>query len=420
MESLRTFSAGDSAIEQLPESFVCLINLERLDLRHCKHLKILPNSIWQLKLLKVLNLKWCSKLEQLPDYLGKMQSLEELHASNTAIEKVPDSIALLSRLQILGLSNCERLKYVPSSIWYLTSLTCLYLLHPEIYRIYMPNRVVNTNLVTLSLSCDIRVWLPVILRFSSLKMLILCDGGESISAPIPFSLSKLDKLKFLELYDWTSFGSSFLELPSSLTRLSLCYHETLVHLPDLSSLKHLKKLDILGYGRLVSLPPLPPHLQSLTVHNCYSLQDLSEMSMLTELTELNTGSYLQVRRLFQSSSIVDVPVIPKWFSYKSSGCTVCFNIPPLLGDAFLGLALWVLFTSKNNNRFNIKANVTNKTNGTSFHCWFPVFCSRGAHARSLVKCISGEEISITTGDRIEISFQRQLYSFDGDVEVPCE
>lgn len=52
MEGLRTFPVSFTAIEQLSDSLVVLINLERLDLRCCELFKNLPNNVWKLKLLK--------------------------------------------------------------------------------------------------------------------------------------------------------------------------------------------------------------------------------------------------------------------------------------------------------------------------------------------------------------------------------
>lgn len=129
---------------------------------------------------------------------------------------------------------------------------------------------------------------------------------------------------------------------------------------------------------------------------------------------------LQVKRRFLYLFKVHVPKIAKWLSYKSRGRTLRFSIPSLLGDNFLGLALWVLFTSKNDYHYSIRAAVTNKTNGITKYFWIPVYCIAGDEVYSLVKCISKEEISITSGESIDISFERQLYSFDGEREVNYE
>ncbi|XP_074380968.1 disease resistance protein Roq1-like isoform X3 [Apium graveolens] len=435
MEGLRTFRASYTAIEQLPDSFVGLINLEILDLCCCKNLRNLPDGIWKLSLLKVLDLARCSKLEHLPCKLENMQCLEELYALCTAIREVPDSIGLLSRLRVLHLSGCEKLEYLPNSVWNLTSLTQLNIL--DIGRMNLPATVKDTKLVSLSLKCNVILWLPVILSFSSLKWLALSVGGESLSSTKPFSLSKLYNLQYLSLYDCTNFGSSFPELPLRITQLNLNNHATLVRLPDLSSLKKLKKLEINWFFSLESLGPLPPHLQSITVYDCRSLQHLSDMSMLKELSDLNIGkfckwksfgskkSFLQVidvRRHFRPFYKVEVPKIAEWFSYASTGHTVSFDIPTLSADNFLGLALSVLLTGKHrHHRFIMKADVINITNGTTKSCPILVcLCNRTSEVYYAVKCIRGDEMSIRSGNRIKILLQRKLYDFNGLLEVPYE
>ncbi|XP_017242520.1 disease resistance protein RUN1-like [Daucus carota subsp. sativus] len=424
MEGLRTFLANSSAIEQLPDSFVGLVNLEILIMSSCKNLRNLPNSIWKLQLLQVLNLGWCKKLERLPEELGMMQCLEILNVFGTAIQEVPDSIGLLSRLRLLDLSYCHKLKYLPSNIWNLASLETLHLSQEDIKAINLPDAVKDTKLVCLTLKCNIRLWLPTILSFPSLEHLILCDESENLSSTNPFSFSGLYNLQVLEFYGSAFFGSSFLELPFNITHLCLGDHATLVHLPDLSSLKQLKKFYIIRCISLESLPPLPHHLQTLTVYYCPSLQEVSNISLLKELSHLNFGrcsyqksfssrkSPLQVinqyLRLYESK----VPKMADWLSYKSSGHTISFDIPPQLGDNLLGLALSVDLSCKGRgSNLSIRAAVTNKTNGTTKYCVIPLYINC-RQVYSLVQCISADKISIRSGDEIRISFQRDVYIFN--------
>ncbi|XP_074380975.1 disease resistance protein Roq1-like isoform X1 [Apium graveolens] len=430
MEGLRTFLAGGTAIEQLPDSFGDLINLELLDLSCCENLRYLPNSVCKLKLLRVLNLRWCSKLKRLPDKLEMMQFLEQLSATGTAIEEVPDSIGLLSRLRILYLSGCNKLKNLPDSVWNLPSLTELFIFQQDIGGINLPATVNNTKLVNLSLNCDVRVWLPVISSFSCLKSLVLTAGDESLSSTEPFSLSMLHNLEFLELFNCTNFGSLLPEPPLNISVLSLSRHERLVHLPNLSSLKKLKTLVIERFIGVESLSSLPPHLQSLQIYGCRSLQHLSDVSMLKELGDLSFGifnipkpavsSFLKVIGLwkqFLPSDKVELPKIAEWISYKSTGLSVCIDIPTMPADNFLGLALSVLFTSESN-PFSMKAVVTNQTNGTSKSCLIHLYNSnRGPEVCYVAKCIRGDEISVRSGDRIQIVLHRQTYSLNGFKEV---
>lgn len=270
-----------------------------------------------------------------------------------------------------------------------------------------------TKLVALALSCDIRLWLPTILSLSSLEELFICDEGESLSSTKSFSLSKLSNLQYLEFFNCTDFGSLFPKLPRTLTRLSLHSHATMVNLPDLSRLKWFEKLEIVNYISLELLPPLTSHLLSLIVYNCRSLHGLPNMSMLKNLVEYSFCRYSNLESVGLEQSVLK---IAECFSYKSSERTVSCDIPPLLEDDFLGLALWVLFIicKDRTNRFSISAVVTNKTNGMAKNFAIPVFCIGDAEVYSLVRCISGAEISVRSGDRIQILIKRQLYGFDGE------
>ncbi|KAL8128294.1 hypothetical protein AgCh_015033 [Apium graveolens] len=303
MEGLEYFDACFSVIEQLPDSFGGLVNLVVLDLSLCRKLRNLPNSICKLKLLKQVDLGGCSNLEQLPEQLGKMQCLETLSASYTAIEQVPDSIELLGRLKSLYFRDCKKLKFVPESIWNLTSVQNL-CLHPgETAEISLPDSVKDMNkLRYLDLSCNVRLCLPMILCFPSLESLTLIDEGPILSSAKLFSLSKLFNLQTLGLYKCTSLGSSLPELPLNLERLYIYNHTSLEQLPDLSNLRKLRHLNIGRCINLQSISLLPSHLEFLIIEGCTSLQDVPDLSMLKELEYLSfTGcNNLKSRSLEQS------------------------------------------------------------------------------------------------------------------------
>lgn len=298
------------------------------------------------------------------------------------------------------------------------------------------------KLECLSLRCNIRLWLPTILSFSFLNTLHLADEGQSFSSTKPFSLSKLSNLQHLTLENCISHGYCFPELPLNLTDLSLYNHTTLEQLPDLSRLEQLKNLFILNCISLQSLPPLPPHLQSLEAHECTSLQDIPDLSILKELEALSfigcsnlksvslKQSCLQVGHdEFSYSFRATLPnrEIAQWFNYKSRGCTVSFEIPPILGDNFLGVTLWVvykccsIYKCKLTDFFcYIRAVITNKTAGTieDYNIYAPI--DSVGEVRSMVECIRKETISLKGGDKIKVSFQRFLYCFSGGVEFPYE
>ncbi|KAL8128316.1 hypothetical protein AgCh_015055 [Apium graveolens] len=377
MEGLEIFDARQSAIEQLPDSFGGLVNLVQLSLSDCKKLRNLPNSICKLKLLKELDLIYCSNLEQLPEQLGKMQCLETLAASNTAIEQVPDSIGLLGRLTWLSFTDCEKLKFVPESIWNLTSLQYLRLNPGETDKISLPDSVKDMKkLSELSLRCNVRLCLPMILCFPSLKSLTLIDEGQILSSAIPFSLSKLFNLQTLGLYNCTSIGSSLPELPLNLEELNIYNHTSLEQLPDLSSLGKLRHLKIKGCINLQSILLLSSHLEKLIIKECISLQDVPDLSMLKEFKQLSFTGCNNLKSISLKQSFLqggrfeaDLPnrEVAEWFNYKSSGHKVSFVAPPNFGSNFSGLALWVVFTCKakkeNWRTFYMTAVIRNETEG---------------------------------------------------------
>ncbi|KAL8128318.1 hypothetical protein AgCh_015057 [Apium graveolens] len=427
MEGLEYFDACFSVIEQLPDSFGGLVNLVVLDLSLCRKLRNLPNSICKLKLLKQVDLGGCSNLEQLPEQLGKMQCLETLSASYTAIEQVPDSIELLGRLKSLYFRDCKKLKFVPESIWNLTSVQNL-CLHPgETAEISLPDSVKDMNkLRYLDLSCNVRLCLPMILCFPSLESLTLTDEGPILSSAKPFSLSKLFNLRYLTLNNCTSLGTSLPELPSNLERLYIYNHTSLEQLPDLSSLGKCVHLNIERCINLQSISLLPSHLKLLIIKECTSVRDVPDLSMLKELERLSfrgcnnlksrslEQSFLEFRRPFEA----DLPnrEVAEWFNYKSSGHTVSFLVPP----NFSGLALWVVYTCKPSKQkqkwANLRAVITKDTDGITEKYLFYVQTVVG-EAQSNIKCITGGELSMKSGDRIKVSFSSLLYPYYEEIPL---
>ncbi|KAL8101589.1 hypothetical protein AgCh_033477 [Apium graveolens] len=432
MEGLEIFSAAYTAIEKLPDSFVGLINLVELYLTKCKKLRNLPNSIWKLKLLKELYLDKCSNLEQLPEQLEKMQCVEYLSASCTGIEQVPDSIGLLSRLRVLDFKDCQKLKFVTKSIWNLISIQELTLYPGETGKISLPDSVKNMKkLQALRLSCNVRLCLPMILCFSSLKRLTLTDEGQILSSEEPFSLSKLINLEMLELDNCTSLGSSLPVLPLNLKELCISSHNSLEQLPDLSSLRKLKYLYIHGCINLQSISLLPFHLQSLFVEECTSLQDVTDLSMLKELVELSFTRCNNLKSISLKPSSLEVgqPHLPfmarlpnrevaEWFSYKSRGNTISFVIPPSFGCNILGLALWFVYTCKatDDDNTSIRAVITNNRETIIENCQIFVHTLVG-EAQSSIKCITGENMSMRSGDRFKVSFRSLMYTIDEVVPI---
>ncbi|XP_017225560.2 disease resistance protein RPV1 [Daucus carota subsp. sativus] len=447
MQCLERLEASYTAIEELPDSIGLLPRIQVLNFGECKKLRKLPeqfgnmealeeldaggsaieqlpDSFSNLLKLRSLNLSYCSELKRLPEQLGKMQCLEELYASDTAIEELPDSIGLLPRIQALNFGECKKLTYVPNSICNLKSLEYLNLfIGEDIIKFELIEAVNDMKLEYLSLSCNIRVWLPIILSFSSPRILSLRDECGSPSPTKPFSFFQLFNLQVLTLTNSTSHGSSFPELPLNLKELIVDKHASLEQVPDLSYLKHLNEMSIIRCCSLQSLHKLPPHVEFLTVEDCTSLQDFPDVSMLSDLKRLNVlrnGSnlkvsleknHLQLGRGYNKafSAALQNREIAEWFDYKNrEGCTLSFHVPPNLGDHFVGVAFWVVYKCSYEGWSEVEAVITNITEGITIRYTIsytqPPY-DRISDAQSTVNWITAEDIPIKSGDKIMISFE---------------
>jgi Leucine-rich repeat (LRR) protein len=121
LEELNTFTS----IEHLT-------GLTSLDLRDCKNLVCLPDTVFNMKSLKDLNLSGCSKLDRLPENLGNAEGLEELDVGRTAIQKLPSSIVLLKNLKVLSFRGD---KGSSSKSWYKRLTFYLMPRRPNSYRL---------------------------------------------------------------------------------------------------------------------------------------------------------------------------------------------------------------------------------------------------------------------------------------------
>ncbi|KAF2297088.1 hypothetical protein GH714_016803 [Hevea brasiliensis] len=113
-----------TAIEELPKSTGHLSDLITLDLKDCKRISNLLESICLLKSLVTINLSGCSDITRIPNISGKVRFL---YLSETAIEEIPSSIGSLTRLSCLDLTNCKRLKNLPCDVSKLASFEKLIL-----------------------------------------------------------------------------------------------------------------------------------------------------------------------------------------------------------------------------------------------------------------------------------------------------
>ncbi|KAK1391362.1 hypothetical protein POM88_010418 [Heracleum sosnowskyi] len=270
------------------------------------------------------------------------------------------------------------------------------------------------KLKTLQLSCNVRLCLPMILCFSSLERLTLTDEEQILSSAKPFSLSKLFNLRSLELVNFTNLGSSIPELPFNLEELCVVSHNSLETLPDLSSLKKLKKLNIWGCINLQSISLLPSHLRSLRVEECTSLQDVPDLSMLKELEDLRFTQCYNLKSTSLKQSSLQVSCC---WSHNDAQSHFYKSIHILFTKQG-GLALWVVYTCKAvyKDSVKIRAVITNNTRSITD---YPIYveCEVG-ETQSRVECIPGKKLSMRSGDRIKVSFPGFLYYRYDKFKVP--
>ncbi|KAJ4982184.1 hypothetical protein NE237_033021 [Protea cynaroides] len=302
-------------------------NLEKLDLQYCKKLvtlhnsigdlkslmelhlygtkiKDLPKSICKLSSLKRLILVDCHSLEKLPKSIGDLNSLEELDVDGTKIEELPYSICRLTSLKMLYL--CPSIKKLPENICNLNSLVSFVL------------QIVSTRIESLPELPSTLTHLSIqncisfqIVDFSSLKKLrslrfFGCKSLEEIRG-----LDRTESLEYFQMYDCYTI-ESLSDLTWTLTTLEIGFCISLQKLPDLSSLKKLRKFilhncnkleEIEGFGgtesledfqlyacdTIESLPALSSTLTTLEIGSCISLQKLPDLSSLKKLRKFNLG-----------------------------------------------------------------------------------------------------------------------------------
>ncbi|XLU99529.1 hypothetical protein S245_013869, partial [Arachis hypogaea] len=149
--SLETFP-GKLEMSSLKELNLCDFGLSELDLRGCKKLTCLPDSILELESLRILRASWCSSLcdllhsvslipflsildlqdcclteESFPCDFGQFPSLTDFDLSGNHFVNLPISIHELPKLKCLSLNGCKRLQTLPelpSSIRELKAWCC--------------------------------------------------------------------------------------------------------------------------------------------------------------------------------------------------------------------------------------------------------------------------------------------------------
>ncbi|TXG50363.1 hypothetical protein EZV62_022887 [Acer yangbiense] len=216
---------SETGIEEVPSFVGRLTNHLDLTLMHCKRLKKVSSSIFQLKLgWGGLDLSGCSKLESFPEVLENEGML-------------PSSIELLNGIRQLYMRYCKNLESLPNSLCNLSKLEMLGLCGCPGVEKMLENVLLSSP--------------------SGLRSLKGLDLSECNMEVLPTALSRLSSLDSLYLRG-NEFESLSLELFTSLRKL------------DISNCKRLRYLQDF---------PLPSRLEVFVAGNCTSLETGSSMKI---------------------------------------------------------------------------------------------------------------------------------------------
>uniref|UniRef100_A0A2N9HDS9 TIR domain-containing protein n=1 Tax=Fagus sylvatica TaxID=28930 RepID=A0A2N9HDS9_FAGSY len=321
MERVCKLYLDGTAITKLPMSIEHLSGLASLNLRNCKNLVCLPDTIFNLKLLKDVVISGCSKLGRLPENLGNAKSVLKLYLDGTAITKLPTSIEHLTGLTSLNLRDCKNLVCLPNTIFNLKLLKDVDISGCSKLK-RLPENLGNAeSVVELDVSgTAIRHVPSSIGLLKNLKRLSFrgCKGLSSSNKSwyelLPFysmprspdpmdllssSLSGLCSLTKLDLRECNlkaipnDFGCLF-----SLKDLFLNGNDFVCLPESIGGLSNLSRMWLDNCTSLQSLPKLPLNIWEIGARGCISLQMLPDQLKVAQHLYLDNCSKLTVNQGF--------------------------------------------------------------------------------------------------------------------------
>ncbi|XP_010420585.1 PREDICTED: disease resistance protein TAO1-like [Camelina sativa] len=115
LEELNLF--GCESLLELTTSIGNATKLTRLNLGGCCLLKELPFSIGNARNLQFFSLLDCASLEELPSSMGRLVNLKEFNLRNCSeLVRLPSSVGNLHKLPYWDLSGCKKLEAFPTNI----------------------------------------------------------------------------------------------------------------------------------------------------------------------------------------------------------------------------------------------------------------------------------------------------------------
>ncbi|XP_028791379.1 TMV resistance protein N-like [Neltuma alba] len=308
---------------------IILVNLE-----DCKCLRVLPRSIYKLKSVKTLILSGCSLLDHLEEDIEQMESMTVLEADNTAITVVPKSLVRLEALKH-GYVSFPGLKgraqdVFPSLIWSWMSPTDIPQSSSEAF----------------------------LLRMSSLVFSVVQNDGFHGLSPFLGDLAKLRGMweecrsqsrsngEMTRLLD-ALYGTNFVELEST---------------PSTSQFSYVgASASSVGHDQVNNARPADSFYSLLI-----QMRESSKIDILKDriLQGWNNGGW--------GGSHLPGDQYPDWFIYKGEGHSVIFKVPQVIGCHLKAMLLNVVYSSFMDNRsprfLIINVLIINYTKAYVKHC----------------------------------------------------
>jgi hypothetical protein len=262
-------------ISKLPDLLIATPNLKELDLRECRNLVEVHDSVGRLDKLESWDLNNCIELQVLPNCL-KMKSLTYFRLYGCRrLEKFPNISQEMEGLKFLNLLGTS-IRELPPSFRNLTGLEQLFL-GSYVCSGHVPSSSYNwQHLRQVHLFGDIKFS-----KDEEIGWQALCNfnGG--------FSKYGFQNLKLLNL----SFSKNSLEIDSILTAYCpislklLCLRSEDLTLPEsIIRFNRLRRLHIRNCNFLQEIPMLPESIRRVNASNCSSLNSQSFSKLLNQVS----------------------------------------------------------------------------------------------------------------------------------------
>lgn len=182
LQQLRYLDLSFNKFEQFPEKLTSLKQLNHLNLA-VNHVPTLPSAIGDLSELRYLNIQgdffvhYTKKLKVLPESIGQLKQLETLIFSDNVVEVIPESISQCQKLAILDAKD-NLLQTLPNSFGELRNLAYCNLKANEIQRLPQSmGRLQGIKKLDLSFNfnLDSDAAAPILGKLKSLSYLNIAD-----------------------------------------------------------------------------------------------------------------------------------------------------------------------------------------------------------------------------------------------------